>query len=181
MSAGVLVAGVGNIFLSDDGFGPEVARRLTVRPLPEGVRVVDYGIRGMHLAYDLIDGWDALLIVDTLPRDGAPGDLVVLEVGPEDVGPPAGDGGEFDAHGMEPTSVLAGLGALGGRLPRTYVVGCRPAEVGDGMGLSPPVAAAVDRAVEVVRELLEELCPSRVRPDRTSGGSAEPTERGTGT
>jgi hydrogenase maturation protease len=145
----VLVAGVGNIFLGDDGFGPEAARRLAGTALPEGVRVVDYGIRGTHLAYDLLDEWDALVIVDAVSRGGEPGDVVVLEVGADDLG-----AGDFDAHGMEPTAMLASLGLLGGRLPRTYVVGCEPADVGEGIGLTAPVAAAVDRAVEVVTGLL---------------------------
>jgi hydrogenase maturation protease len=146
---GVLVAGVGNIFRSDDGFGCEVARRLTSRPLPDHVTVTDYGIRGMHLAYELLDGYDALVIVDALPGRGEPGDVVVLQVGEDDLGT-----GDFDAHGMEPTAVLASLGSLGGALPPTYVVGCAPADVGDGMGLSPPVEAAVDRAVDLVIDLL---------------------------
>jgi hydrogenase maturation protease len=145
----VLVAGVGNIFLGDDGFGPEAARRLAGRTLPEGVRVVDYGIRGMHLAYDLLDGYDALVIVDAVSRGGEPGDVVVLEVGEDDLG-----SGDFDAHGMEPTAMLASLGSLGGSLPRTYVVGCEPADVGEGIGLTEPVAAAVDRAVELVAGLV---------------------------
>lgn len=150
MTGRVLVAGVGNLFLGDDGFGPEAARRLAARPLPPGVEVVDYGIRGMHLAYDLLAGYDTLVIVDAVPRGGRPGDVVVLEVGDEDLGT-----GDFDAHGMEPTAMLASLGALGGRLPRTLVVGCEPADVGERIGLSPPVAAAVDRAVELVTGLLE--------------------------
>jgi len=159
VTARVLIAGVGNLFLGDDGFGSETARRLVAEPLPPDVRVVDYGIRGMHLAYDLLEGYEALVILDALPRQGAPGDLVVLEVGPEDIG-----GGEFDAHGMEPTAVLASLGALGGRLPPTYVVGCEPADVEEGIGLSPPVAAAVDRAVTAVRHLLDhELSPDHVK------------------
>jgi hydrogenase maturation protease len=145
----VLVAGVGNVFLSDDGFGPEVARRLMARPLPEGVSVVDYGIRGMHLAYDLLDGYDALVIVDAMPRRGEPGSIVVLQVDAADIG-----SGELDAHGMEPTAVLAGLGPMGGELPPTYVVGCEPSDVREGMGLSPLVDAAVDRAVDVVSEML---------------------------
>jgi hydrogenase maturation protease len=146
----VLVAGIGNIFLTDDGFGCEVARGLSSTPLPDGVEVVDYGIRGMHLAYDLLRGYDALVVVDALPGDGVPGDLRVLEVGPEDLGE-----GELDAHGMAPVSVLASLGALGGSLPPTYVVGCQPADVGDGIGLTEPVAAAVDPAIELVLDLLE--------------------------
>ena len=82
MSDGVLVAGIGNIFLGDDGFGPEVVRELGRRPepLPEHVRVVDYGIRGMHLAYDLLSGFDALVLVDTVPGEGEPGDLVTLQI-----------------------------------------------------------------------------------------------------
>ena len=150
MTGRVLVAGVGNLFLGDDGFGPEAARRLSARPLPDGVEVVDYGIRGMHLAYDLLAGYDTLVIVDAVSRGGRPGDVVVLEVGEDDLGT-----GDFDAHGMEPTAMLASLGSLGGRLPRTYVVGCEPADVGAGIGLSPPVAAAVDRAVQLVTGLLE--------------------------
>jgi hydrogenase maturation protease len=140
---------MGNLFLGDDGFGPEVARRLAGRSLPAGVRVVDYGIRGMHLAYDLLDGYDELVILDAAPRGGRPGDVVVLEVGEGDFG-----AGEFDGHGMEPTAVLSSLGSLGGRLPRTYVVGCEPADIDEGIGLSPSVAAAVDPAVDAVLRLL---------------------------
>jgi hydrogenase maturation protease len=149
MSERVLVAGVGNLFLCDDAFGSEVARRLAERPLPDGVKVVDYGIRGMHLAYDLLDGYDALVVIDALPGEGSPGDLSVLEVGPGDLGQ-----GELDAHGMAPVAVLASLGQLGGSLPPTYIVGCQPASVAEGMGLSPAVEAAVDPAVELVREVL---------------------------
>ena len=149
MTGRVLVAGVGNLFLGDDGFGVEVAGRLAGHPLPAGVRVVDYGIRGMHLAYDLLDGYDELVILDAAPRGGRPGDVVVLEVGEGDFGT-----GDFDGHGMEPTAVLSSLGSLGGRLPRTYVVGCEPADTDEGIGLSAPVAAAVDPAVDAVLRLL---------------------------
>jgi hydrogenase maturation protease len=148
----ILVAGVGNIFLGDDGFGSEVARRLSRRPLPDGVRVVDYGIRGMHLTYDLLDGYDALVIVDALPGSKQPGELTVLEVGADDLGE-----GEFDAHGMDPVAVLASLGALGGKLPRTFIVGCQPFGVGDGIGLSPAVSGSVDAAAALVTRLVNEL------------------------
>jgi hydrogenase maturation protease len=147
----VLVAGIGNLFLTDDGFGGEVARRLAGEQLPEGVRVVDYGIRGMHLAYDLLDGYAGLVVVDAIPGSGEPGELSVMEVGPDDLGE-----GELDAHGMAPVAVLASLGQLGGSLPPTYVVGCQPADVGEGIGLTPPVAAAVDGAVRLVFEVLAE-------------------------
>jgi hydrogenase maturation protease len=152
----VLVAGIGNLFLGDDGFGPEVARRMAAadvgEPVPNGVRVVDYGIRGMHLAYDLLDGVGTLVLVDALPGEGPAGSLTVLEVGPDDLGD-----GEFDAHGMDPVAVLASLEAMGGRLPPTYVVGCRPADLSEGIGLSDPVAQAVDDAVVTVRRLVDEI------------------------
>lgn len=151
MSDQVLVAGIGNLFLTDDGFGSEVARRLAEGPLPDGVKVVDYGIRGMHLAYDLLAGYRALVVVDALPGDGAAGDLRVLEVGPDDLGE-----GELDAHGMAPVAVLASLGQLGGSLPPTYLVGCQPGDVGEGIGLTPAVAAAVAPAVELVHEVLRD-------------------------
>jgi hydrogenase maturation protease len=147
----VLVAGIGNLFLTDDGFGSEVARQLVRRPMPAGVKVVDFGIRGMHLAYELLDGYDALVVVDALPGEGAPGDLSVLQVGPDDLGE-----GELDAHGMAPVAVLASLGQLGGTLPPTYIVGCQPADVGEGIGLSPDVAAAVEPAMQLVLEVLQE-------------------------
>ncbi|MEV8341792.1 hydrogenase maturation protease [Streptomyces niveus] len=162
MTRAVLVAGIGNLFLGDDGFGPEVVRRLATDPgppLPGGVRVVDYGIRGMHLAYDLLDGYDALVLVDAYPGGGAPGELTVLEVGTDDLG-----AGEFDAHGMNPVSVLANLGQLGGTLPLTHVVGCTPADVEEGIGLTEAVAAAVPEAVAEVRALVRRLSAAGPAP-----------------
>jgi hydrogenase maturation protease len=153
MAARVLVAGIGNLFLGDDGFGPEVVRRLAKqRALPPGVRVIDYGIRGMHLAYDLLDPYDALVLVDALPAAGATGQVVMLEVSADDLGD-----GEFDAHGMNPVAMLSGVERLGGTLPATYLVGCRVADVAEGIGLSEPVAAAVPEAVAAVRALVGRL------------------------
>ncbi len=145
----VLVAGIGNLFLGDDGFGPEVVRRLDPEGLGPGVRVVDYGIRGMHLAYDLLDGWDALVLVDAVPDRGSPGEIVVLELGAQDVPAP-----RLDAHAMDPRTVFASLDALGGALPPTVLVGCQVADVAEGIGLSGPVAAAVDHAVEQVLRIV---------------------------
>jgi hydrogenase maturation protease len=150
----VLIAGVGNLFLRDDAFGTEVVRRLAAGGLPPHVRAVDYGIRGTHLAYDLLDGWDVLVLVDAVPDRGEPGALRMLEIGPDDLAP---EDRLVDAHNMDPGSVLAGLGSLGGRLPRTVVVGCQVADVSEGIGLSAPVAGAVDRAVTTVRDLLDAL------------------------
>ncbi len=147
----ILVAGIGNVFRTDDGFGCEVLRRLAADPCQDGVRLVDYGIRGLHLAYDLLDPWDALVMIDALPDRGAVGSVDVVRVGPEDVA----DGSHVDAHGMDPATVLASLTALGGRLPPcTLVVGCQVADTGDGMGLTAPVMAAVDEAVRTVRALV---------------------------
>jgi hydrogenase maturation protease len=153
VSGNVLVAGIGNIFLSDDGFGSEVARRLLAdaSALPDDVTVVDYGIRGMHLAYDLLDGCAALVIIDAMPGKHSPGDIVVMSVGADDIGT-----GELDAHGMDPLAVLGSLQALGGTLPPTYVVGCQPASLDEGMGLSAPVAAAVPVAVDTVIRVIND-------------------------
>ncbi len=115
------------------------------------MRVVDYGIRGMHLAYDLLDGCAALVIVDAMPGNGSPGDVVVMSVGADDIGT-----GELDAHGMDPLAVLGSLRALGGALPPTYVVGCQPAKLEEGMGLSEAVAAAVPVAVAAVSRVINE-------------------------
>jgi hydrogenase maturation protease len=147
----VLVAAAGNIFLADDGFGCEVARRLVDRELPVGVEVRDYGIAGLHLAYDLLDGPETLVLVDTVARGAEPGSLVLLEVTERDVA-----GGRLETHGMDPATVLASLRALGGTLPRTLVLGCEPGEVVERMGLSPPVAAAVEVAVERVLAVLHD-------------------------
>jgi hydrogenase maturation protease len=155
-----LVAGVGNMFLHDDGFGPEVARRLAAAAAGQrpGLQVVDYGIRGMHLAYDLLAGVDALVLVDTVPpdaHDGEPGSLRILRVGAEDLA----EAGPLDPHGMDPAAVLNRLRSLGGKLPPTYVVGCVPADTTEGIGLSPAVAAAVPKAMAAVVTLLEENVP----------------------
>lgn len=161
MSSTILVAGIGNIFLGDDGFGPEVVRRLTSpgeSALPSEVRVVDYGIRGMHLAYDLLDGCDTLVLVDAVPGDGPPGAVDVLQVDADSISAAARDSGAgLDAHSMDPVAVLSGVTALGGRLPPTYVVGARPQDLEEGIGLSEPMAAAVPVAAAAIRTLLTQL------------------------
>jgi hydrogenase maturation protease len=161
----ILVAGVGNIFFGDDGFGPAVAAaiRASGQQLPQGVAVADYGIRGMHLTFDLLAGVDALVLVDAVPNNGAdgstPGRITVLRVGPDDLG-----AAEFDAHGMQPVSVLASLASMGGALPPTYVVGCVPADTSEGIGLSEPVAAAIETATAAVTELVRGLTDGQLDP-----------------
>ncbi|GGS98064.1 hydrogenase maturation protease [Nonomuraea spiralis] len=146
----VLVAGIGNVFLGDDGFGVEVVRRLTGTAMPATADVADYGIRGVHLAYELLDGrYDTLIMVDAVPVDGPPGTLAVIEAADG----PAGDAAAIDGHGLHPDAVLRLLSHLGGGVERVLVVGCRPAVLDEVMGLSEPVAAAVDEAVRLVAEL----------------------------
>lgn len=124
------------------------------------VRLVDYGIRGMHLAYDLLDGWDALVLVDAVPDQGLPGTLHVFEADHEGLSATAA----LDAHSMDPAAVFASLTALGGRPPRTVVVGCEAETVDEGIGLSDAVSGSVDAAVaavgEVVATLRQELATS---------------------
>lgn len=147
-----LVAGIGNIFNGDDGFGSEVARRLARGPMPDGVQVEDYGIRGVHLAYQMLEGYDLVVLVDALQRGEAPGTLFVLEpeVGLDDVPP-------LDSHQMDPRAVLGMVAELGGDVGRLLLVGCEPADLGEGIGLSPPVAAAVDDAARMVEELVADV------------------------
>jgi hydrogenase maturation protease len=155
-----VVAGVGNIFLGDDGFGVEVVRALAGRPLPAGVEVVDVGIRGVHLAYDLLDGCALLVLVDTARRGEAPGTVTVIEPDEPDEpgapGAPAAAPGRppLDPHGMAPHQVFDLLTRLGGSPSRTLVVACEPADLGAGMELSEPVRAAVPRAVRLIEEIL---------------------------
>ncbi len=155
----VLVAGIGNIFFRDDGFGPAVVSQLQSVALPEGVRVIDYGIRGLHLSYDLLDGVDALIVVDAVPGppDTAAGTVLTLEIDPDNVGE-----APMDAHSLSPAAVFARVDTLGGRLPLTYIVGCVPADVDEGIGLSEPVTAAVLRGAAAVLGLIESLVPQRV-------------------
>jgi hydrogenase maturation protease len=154
MASRILIAGIGNIFLGDDGFGPEVLRHVCGRvDGPDGVCATDYGIGGMHLAYDLLEDWDALVLVDAIPNRGSPGTVHVFEADHESSDAPAG----LDAHGMDPATVFASLRALGGTPPRTIVVGCEVADIADGMGLSEPVEAAVPEAVRAVESAVAML------------------------
>ena len=149
----ILVAGIGNIFLGDDGFGSEVIRHVPQQLGGPRVRVVDYGIRGMHLAYDLLDGCDALVLVDALPNRGSPGTLHVFEADHETLS--AGVG--LDAHAMDPAAVFASLAALGGTPPYTIVIGCEVESVDEEIGLSEAVGAAIPGAVRAVEDAVADL------------------------
>jgi hydrogenase maturation protease len=163
----VLVAGIGNLFLADDGFGVEVARRLAQREPPGGVKVADFGIRGMDLAYELQEDYDAAVLVDAVPRGEPPGTLYVIEPDLAGAAPP------LDAHAMDPVRVLGLARTLGTLPPRVLVVGCEPATAASlddeelVMGLSPPVAAALERAVELVESVVGDLLAGEDEPQRS--------------
>jgi hydrogenase maturation protease len=177
----VLVACVGNIFLGDDGFGVEVAARLARRPLPDHVRVVDFGIRGLHLAYELLDGVDRLILVDAAQRGEKPGTVSVLRVlaqpneGPDGEPAPELPMSPMDAHDMSPDTVLDLVHALGGLLGEVLVVTCEPVDVGANLGLSDAVLAAVDPAVDEVQRLLtaELSTPQETRTSESATASAD--------
>ena len=159
MSKRVLIAGVGNIFLGDDGFGVEVVKRLAGCELPEGVEVKDFGIRGMDLAYALQDDYELVVLVDATPRGEEPGTVYLIE-------PEIKDDGEvsLDTHGMDPVKVIKLSRVLGARPTRTLVVGCEPQVIVTGedyddmlMELSEPVLEGVEEAVKLVGSLVEEI------------------------
>jgi len=159
----VLVAGIGNVFLGDDAFGVALAGRLARRPLPAGVDVVDFGIRGMDLVYALQRDYDAAVFLDASPRGRPPGTLSLLEVGPDE--------GEasLDTHDMDPVKVLGFARALGPVPPRILVLACEPAVVADEAGpdvlmeLSPAVEAALEQATRMAESLLAELTTTRTK------------------
>ena len=159
MSKRVLIAGVGNIFLGDDGFGVEVVRRLAECKLPEGVEVKDFGIRGMDLAYALQDDYDLVIFVDATPRGEKPGTVYLIEPEIEEDGEVA-----LDTHGMDPVKVMKLSRVLGAEPTRTLVVGCEPQVILSGedyddmlMELSEPVLVAVEEAARLVESLVEEI------------------------
>ena len=159
MSGRILVAGIGNIFLGDDGFGCEVVRRLVEREIPEDVEVRDFGIRGMDLAYALMDPYEAVIFVDAVPRGEEPGTVYLIEAEVPEEGEVA-----LDTHGMDPVNVIRLARVLGAEIPRPLVVGCEPQVVLSGeqyddmlMELSKPVQEAVDEATKLVQSLVEEI------------------------
>ena len=158
MTKTILIAGIGNIFLGDDGFGVEVAQSLWRRALPAEVQVKDFGIRGFDLAYTLLDPWHTVILVDALPRQAAPGTLFVLEPDLSGLGDPGAAGMDLNPHAMDPMRVLNLAASLGPIAARILVVGCEPNDFGDElegrMGLSPQVQAVVEDACTMVEELV---------------------------
>ena len=155
----ILIAGIGNAWQRDDGFGSEVARRLEHRELPPEVAVVDFGTGGLDLAYQMMNGYDALLMIDISRQGGAPGTLYVMEVAEDDVAGGAVEDGEvLNPHGMDPETVLRFIKITGSWPGKVVIVACEPQTIEEmGMGLSDVVEEAVDRAVDLVIETAKEL------------------------
>ena len=154
----ILVAGIGNAWLGDDGFGGEVVKRLERRRLPEGAVVLDFGTGGLDLAYEVMRGYDALVLVDISRQGGEPGTLYVMEALEAEVEAGIEDGQVIDPHGMDPRTVLRFVNAVGGWPGRVVVIACEPAVVEEmGIGLSEQVAGSVERAVEIVLETVGRL------------------------
>jgi hydrogenase maturation protease len=158
----VLVAGIGNIFLGDDGFGVEVVRRLGELQLPANVRVADFGIRGFDLAYALLDGYETTILVDACPRGEAPGTLYVVEPDLKvlDAAPPT----VADAHVMNPMAVLRMARAMSIEVKNVLLVGCEPETLGgeEGqMGLSATVEGAIQPAIQLIKSLISKLLDNK--------------------
>jgi hydrogenase maturation protease len=154
----ILVAGVGNAWLQDDAFGGECARRLEAQGVPPGVTVMDFGTGGLDLAYEVMRGYDALVLIDASRQGGEPGTLYVIEPELSDLEGAIEDGEVINPHGMDPATMLRFVNAIGGFSGKVVVIGCEPGEVDDvGIGLTPPVAEAVDGALRLVRDTLGRL------------------------
>ncbi len=153
----ILVAAVGNLWLRDDGFGSAVAKRLWEREQPGGVTVADFGTGGLDLAYEVMRGYDALVLVDISKQGGEPGTLYVMEADPDSVELGIEDGDVIDPHDMDPQTVLRFVKSVNGWPGKVIVVACEPAEIDGGIGLSPAVEAAVEAAVGLVGETIQEL------------------------
>ena len=155
---GILIAGIGNAWLRDDGFGPEVAKRLGRRELPPGVAAFDFGSGGLDLAFEVMRGYDALVLVDVSRQGGEPGTLYVTEPDEDEIVAGIEEGERIDPHGIDPHTVLRFVKTAGGWPRKVVVVACEPADVEHvGMRLSDEVAASIDGAVEVVLQMVEEL------------------------
>ena len=184
----ILVAGIGNIFKGDDGFGVAVAQRMAGRPLPAGVTVKDFGIRGLDLTYALLDGYAAVILVDTAQRGEPPGTVYVIEPEASAIADPQPEDLLLSPHELDPVRVLRLATALGGQCRRVVLVACEPASFGDdelgAMELTQPVAAAVVLAADLVEEIIHQLLTEEssrwipaTHPSQTEAAPSSPTER----
>jgi len=178
----VLVAGVGNVLLGDDGFGVAVVRRLLSGgdPLPSWARVADFGTRAVHLAYELLEDYDGLILVDAMARGRKPGSVFVFEPAGAELDATGLEAPMLDAHSLHPAAVLRMACGLGARLRWVRVVGCEPADLEEGIGLSEHVERAVEAGAKLVRHLLrvhaEEVAHPAARPSESNVNESNPNE-----
>ena len=175
MSARILIAGIGNIFHGDGGFGVEVARRLEQYPLPDGVTVTDVGIRSLHLAYAMLDRPDLLLVIDAVRRGGVPGTIYLMDVTELASAPPRD---LPETRGMSITTVVTAAWTLGGKSPPILLVGCEPQFIGERMGLSAVVKSAVPKAEDLIRGTIARWLGSAVGQPRLMEGIAKSSQDG---
>ncbi len=166
MSGSVLIAGIGNIFQGDDAFGVAVAQRLAACPCPEGVRVMEVGIRSIDLGFALLDEYDLTILVDATARGGAPGTLYTIEIEPGDIPDICDEASLVNSHALDPVKVLALAKSMGARFQRVLLVGCEPLivdrdDTGE-IGLSEVVQAAVDPAVQIIKGLVDDFTKKEV-------------------
>lgn len=161
MNPSILIAGIGNIFEGDDAFGVVVAQKLAQQTLPDNVRVADFGIRGIDLAFAFLEGPGVTILVDATARGGAPGTLYLIEPDLTALLEPGFHGESIDSHRLDPLQVLRAARSMGAEFKRTLLVGCEPAELdrdqSGAIGLSEAVAAAVDPAIEMIRSIVQEI------------------------
>jgi hydrogenase maturation protease len=161
--ARVLIGGLGNIFLGDDAFGVEVVRRLSEMPLPDDVRLMDVGVRTLHLAYELREhAYDTLIIIDIVSKGADPGTLYLLEPDSDEA---FDDVRVQNGHGVHPHEILAVVRQLGGEVPRMVIVACEPSPIGADAGLSAAVSAAVDKAAQLVMRVIHSRIASMALPN----------------
>jgi len=183
MALRILIAGIGNIFFGDDAFGVEVAQRMSRRPQPDGVSVVDFGIRGLDLAYALLEEFAAVILVDAVPRGQPPGTLYLIEPDIPSLGTADESGEMIDAHGMQPERVLRTAASMGAKFGRVLLVGCEPTPINMDpeaemqMELSPPAAAAVEEAIRMIGALVAENLKGE-REMAGAGASSDEKNRG---
>ncbi len=154
----VMIAGIGNMFMKDDGFGSAVVKRIANKQFPEGVEVKDFGTSGLKLAYDLMKGYDGLIFIDASARGEKPGTLYVIEPNESDFSHDLEEGGPIDPHGADPVTVLRFVKSIGSWPGKVTIVACEPESVDEfEIGLSDPVNLAIDQAVEMVEEIINEI------------------------
>ncbi|MEO8111571.1 MAG: hydrogenase maturation protease [Ginsengibacter sp.] len=154
----VMIAGVGNMFMKDDGFGGAVIKKMSDKTFPEGVEIKDFGTGGLKLAYDLMKGYDGLILLDASQRGEEPGTLYVIEPEENSIESNLEDGGPIDPHGSDPATILRFVKGIGAWPGKVLIVACEPVAVDDfEIGLSEPVNEAVDKAVDLIDELLKDI------------------------